>query len=60
MHLLSKLLVLYVILYSLVSLLNLLESCLCSNKFIGVCVGTENVACGSWYMSKNFHGLVDH
>ena len=25
----------------------MLESCLCSNKFIGVCVGTENVACGS-------------
>ena len=32
--------------YSLFSLLNLLES-LCSNKFIGVCVGSENVACGS-------------
>ena len=44
--------------YSLVSLLNLLEI-LCSNKFIGVCVGTENVACGS-DMSENWHGLVDH
>ena len=59
MHLLSELLVFYVRLYSLVSFLNLLESCLCSNKFIGACVGTENVACGC-DMSKNLHSLVDY
>ena len=45
--------------YSLVSLLNLLESVLSSNKFIGVCVGTENVACGSGMM-KTCTSLVDH
>ena len=37
----------------------MLDSCLSSNKFIGVCVRTENVACGS-DMSKNLHSLVGH
>ena len=59
MHLLSELLVLLCQIILSCFIVELVRECLCSNKFIDVCVGTENVACGSG-MSKNLHSLVDH